>query len=112
MALPAGWRDYKEGQDVPAGFVILHNVLVPIEQYKLLHTRKLLNLPLTSAGPQVPEIPSIIFQFLRSAEIGAFTLLRQENTTVVIHMCAVLQARVDLASNKDNMLKSDNMWLS
>ncbi|KAJ9066972.1 hypothetical protein DSO57_1004402 [Entomophthora muscae] len=32
--------------------------------------------------------------------------------TVVIHMCAVLQARVDLASNKDNMLKSDNVWLA
>ncbi|KAJ9062060.1 hypothetical protein DSO57_1014684 [Entomophthora muscae] len=31
---------------------------------------------------------------------------------VVIHMCAVLQARVDLASNKDNMLKSDNVWLA
>ncbi|KAJ9060367.1 hypothetical protein DSO57_1031598 [Entomophthora muscae] len=32
--------------------------------------------------------------------------------TVVIHMCAVLQARVDLASNKGNMLKSDNVWLA
>ncbi|KAJ9065658.1 hypothetical protein DSO57_1017231 [Entomophthora muscae] len=31
---------------------------------------------------------------------------------VVIHMCAVLQARADLASNKDNMLKSDNVWLA
>ncbi|KAJ9077342.1 hypothetical protein DSO57_1017660 [Entomophthora muscae] len=31
---------------------------------------------------------------------------------VVIHMYAVLQARVDLASNKDNMLKSDNVWLA
>ncbi|KAJ9076192.1 hypothetical protein DSO57_1028595 [Entomophthora muscae] len=31
---------------------------------------------------------------------------------VVIHMCAILQARVDLASNKDNMLKSDNVWLA
>ncbi|KAJ9067097.1 hypothetical protein DSO57_1003010 [Entomophthora muscae] len=31
---------------------------------------------------------------------------------VVIHMSAVLQARVDLASNKDNMLKSDNVWLA
>ncbi|KAJ9058087.1 hypothetical protein DSO57_1016082 [Entomophthora muscae] len=30
---------------------------------------------------------------------------------VVIHMCA-LQARVDKASNKDNMLKSDNVWLA
>ncbi|KAJ9089962.1 hypothetical protein DSO57_1007529 [Entomophthora muscae] len=30
---------------------------------------------------------------------------------VVIHMCAVLQARVDLASNKDNMLKNCNAWL-
>ncbi|KAJ9088611.1 hypothetical protein DSO57_1021376 [Entomophthora muscae] len=32
--------------------------------------------------------------------------------TVVIHMCAVFQERVDLASNKDNMLKSDNVWLA
>ncbi|KAJ9052314.1 hypothetical protein DSO57_1035452 [Entomophthora muscae] len=31
---------------------------------------------------------------------------------VVIHMCVVLQARVDLASNKDNMLKNDNVWLA
>ncbi|KAJ9056647.1 hypothetical protein DSO57_1030845 [Entomophthora muscae] len=31
---------------------------------------------------------------------------------VVIHMCAVLQARVDLASNKDNMLKNGNVWLA
>ncbi|KAJ9059621.1 hypothetical protein DSO57_1000579, partial [Entomophthora muscae] len=31
---------------------------------------------------------------------------------VVIHMGAVLQARVDLASNKENMLKSDNVWLA
>ncbi|KAJ9050193.1 hypothetical protein DSO57_1016694 [Entomophthora muscae] len=31
---------------------------------------------------------------------------------VVIHMDAVLQARVDLASNKDDMLKSDNVWLA
>ncbi|KAJ9078245.1 hypothetical protein DSO57_1008629 [Entomophthora muscae] len=34
------------------------------------------------------------------------------NCTVVIHMCAVLQVRVDLASNKDDMLKSDNLWLA
>ncbi|KAJ9081453.1 hypothetical protein DSO57_1014537 [Entomophthora muscae] len=33
-------------------------------------------------------------------------------STVVIHMCAALQARADLASNKDNMLKSDNVWLA
>ncbi|KAJ9081702.1 hypothetical protein DSO57_1011950 [Entomophthora muscae] len=31
---------------------------------------------------------------------------------VVIHMCVALQARVDLASNKDNILKSDNVWLA
>ncbi|KAJ9073007.1 hypothetical protein DSO57_1021227 [Entomophthora muscae] len=31
---------------------------------------------------------------------------------VVIHMCVVLQARVDLASNKDNVLKSDNVLLA
>ncbi|KAJ9067023.1 hypothetical protein DSO57_1003728 [Entomophthora muscae] len=31
---------------------------------------------------------------------------------VVIHMCAVLQVMVDLASNKDNMLKNDNVWLA
>ncbi|KAJ9053322.1 hypothetical protein DSO57_1025320 [Entomophthora muscae] len=30
---------------------------------------------------------------------------------VVTHMGAVLQARVDLASNKVNVMKSDNMWL-
>ncbi|KAJ9088059.1 hypothetical protein DSO57_1026903 [Entomophthora muscae] len=35
-----------------------------------------------------------------------------EEDPVVIHMCAVLQVRVDLASNKDNMLKSDNVWLA
>ncbi|KAJ9064056.1 hypothetical protein DSO57_1034406 [Entomophthora muscae] len=35
-----------------------------------------------------------------------------KNRCVVIHMCAVLQARVDLASNKDNMLKNENMWLA
>ncbi|KAJ9071455.1 hypothetical protein DSO57_1036736 [Entomophthora muscae] len=32
--------------------------------------------------------------------------------SVVIHMCAVLKMRVDLASNKDNMLKSENVWLA
>ncbi|KAJ9052929.1 hypothetical protein DSO57_1029171 [Entomophthora muscae] len=35
-----------------------------------------------------------------------------EKYAVVIHMCAVLQARVYLASNKDNMLNSDNVWLA
>ncbi|KAJ9061334.1 hypothetical protein DSO57_1021663 [Entomophthora muscae] len=39
-------------------------------------------------------------------------ILGKQILIVVIHMCVVLQARVDLASNKDNMLKSDNVWLA
>ncbi|KAJ9048259.1 hypothetical protein DSO57_1036785 [Entomophthora muscae] len=44
-----------------------------------------------------------------------FSCPKKEDTTkvtVVIHMCAVLQARVDLASDKDNMLKNGNVWLA
>ncbi|KAJ9058695.1 hypothetical protein DSO57_1009774 [Entomophthora muscae] len=41
-----------------------------------------------------------------------FVLYQNTVIPVVIHMSVVLQAMVDLASNKDNMLKSDNVWLA
>ncbi|KAJ9064724.1 hypothetical protein DSO57_1027421, partial [Entomophthora muscae] len=42
-----------------------------------------------------------------SVKTSSNSLLLLEKDAVVIHMCAFLQARVDLASNKDNMLKND-----
>ncbi|KAJ9049750.1 hypothetical protein DSO57_1021262 [Entomophthora muscae] len=46
------------------------------------------------------------------ATSGMKNIPKRTGIPVVIHMCAVFQARVDLASNKDKMLKSDNVWLA
>ncbi|KAJ9074098.1 hypothetical protein DSO57_1009693 [Entomophthora muscae] len=79
------WRDYKEVQDVPAGLVIYNNVLVPIKQYNTLKACRLLPTVPTTTGHQQHEIFNIVFQRLRTAEIGAFAGLRQENTSLWIN---------------------------
>ncbi|KAJ9067570.1 hypothetical protein DSO57_1037831 [Entomophthora muscae] len=85
MALLTIWRGYKEGQDVPIGFTIFNSILFLTKQYNLLHAQKLLNLPITSSSLQVPEIPSIVFQRLHTAEIGAFVGVHQENASLWIN---------------------------
>ncbi|KAJ9048631.1 hypothetical protein DSO57_1033001 [Entomophthora muscae] len=56
----------------------------------------------TAKGPSAPVLYATIDS----------TSATKCDPTVVIHMCAVLQVRVYLASNKDNMLRSDNVWLA
>ncbi|KAJ9051269.1 hypothetical protein DSO57_1006191 [Entomophthora muscae] len=79
----------------------------------------------TAAPMTLPDLPKMDLACFRKEMIMINALLRahpksfRDNAqkvmmvaAVVIHMCAFLQARVDLASNKDNMLKSDNVWLA
>ncbi|KAJ9062846.1 hypothetical protein DSO57_1006294 [Entomophthora muscae] len=84
MVLPSSWRDYKEGQDVPAGFVIYNNVLVPVEQYNTLKARKLLPTTTILTAPQPPEKSNLVFQCLCTAEIGTFAGLRRKNTSLCV----------------------------
>ncbi|KAJ9061908.1 hypothetical protein DSO57_1015940 [Entomophthora muscae] len=85
MILPNSWRVYKEGQDIPTGFVIYNNVLVPNEQYNTLKAHRLLPTVPTTTAPQQSEIPNIVFQRLCTAKIGAFVGLRQENALLWIN---------------------------
>ncbi|KAJ9062574.1 hypothetical protein DSO57_1009377 [Entomophthora muscae] len=73
MALPTGWRDYKERQDVPTGFVVFNNLLAPTKQYNFIRIQGVLNPPPTPIL-QTTEIPNIILQRLHSAEIGTVIL--------------------------------------
>ncbi|KAJ9063682.1 hypothetical protein DSO57_1037287 [Entomophthora muscae] len=88
-------RDYKEGQDVPAGLVIYDNILLSIKQYNNLKACRLLPTAPTTTGPQQPEIPNIVFQCLCTAKIGAFAGLRQENASLWINSTQFKFEQVD-----------------
>ncbi|KAJ9059591.1 hypothetical protein DSO57_1000552 [Entomophthora muscae] len=85
MSLPNGWRDYKVGQDVPPGLVTYNNVLVPIDQYNTLKAHRLFPTTPTTTAPMQPQIPNIMFQYLHTAEIGAFARLHRENAFLWIN---------------------------
>ena len=92
--IPNGWKEYTPGVNVPTGFIIHENVLIPTEEYNSLVVRGILQANVSTngnsggsqdSGQDSEEMPSHVLHQLKFIKLDEFSGSEQNNAELWIN---------------------------